>query len=196
MSDDFPNRQSIRLKDYDYSCNGLYFVTVCTKNHDNLLGEVVNGKMSLNEIGLIVKNEIITTAKIRTNIEVDQYIIMPNHIHIIIKIADSHRRGAPLARPTHEQQYTISSNTNDILTLDQSSVSCPVAVPTEIIKPVLKANSIGAIVLQIKSISTKKSKFLNGISDIGKLSGVPPARPYNGNAIIMNILFVMKNRIK
>jgi len=98
MSNDFPNRQTIRLPGYDYSGNGLYFITICTASHENLFGAIANGVMALNEYGEIVQNEIINTAKIRDNIIIDQYIIMPNHIHLIVAITP--RRGVlPYARP-------------------------------------------------------------------------------------------------
>lgn len=50
-----PNRYSIRLKDYDYSSNGTYFITICTQNRELLFGDIVNGKMQLNKIGQIVE---------------------------------------------------------------------------------------------------------------------------------------------
>ncbi len=63
MSNDFPNRQTIRLPEYDYSGNGLYFITICTQNQENLLGTIANGAMVLNEFGKIVENEITNTAR-------------------------------------------------------------------------------------------------------------------------------------
>jgi len=51
----FKNRKSIRLTGYDYSQNGLYFITICTKNRECILGEIINGKMILSEFGQIAK---------------------------------------------------------------------------------------------------------------------------------------------
>jgi len=82
------NRRSIRLKEYDYSHPGEYFVTICTFNHECTLGEIVDGEMRLNKIGKIVKKEWLRTANIRSGIELDVFIIMPNHIHGIIVIKD------------------------------------------------------------------------------------------------------------
>jgi len=80
------NRRSIRLRGYDYSKPGAYYVTICTENHDCLFGEIENGKMRLNESGEIIKNEWKNTRKIRPNVILDKYVIMPDHFHAIIII--------------------------------------------------------------------------------------------------------------
>src|SRR4030067_1003016 len=82
------HRKSIRLKDYDYTQPGEYFITICTNNHECTLGEIINGKMRLNECGKIVKEEWLKTPCIRPGIELDDYVIMPNHMHCIIVIKD------------------------------------------------------------------------------------------------------------
>ncbi len=79
-----PHRRSIRLKEYDYSQPGEYFVTICTHDHKCTLGEIINGEMQLNEIGKIAEEEWLRTAIIRPDIQLDLYVIMPNHIHGII----------------------------------------------------------------------------------------------------------------
>ena len=75
------HRRSIRLKGYDYSSAGAYFVTVCTQNRECLFGEVVDEEMSINKIGTIVQAEWMRTADIRSNVLTDEFTIMPNHIH-------------------------------------------------------------------------------------------------------------------
>jgi REP element-mobilizing transposase RayT len=80
------HRRSIRLKDYDYSQQGTYFVTVCTYNRKCNLGKVINDEVQLNKYGHIVENEWIKTADIRKNVELDTYVIMPNHLHAIIML--------------------------------------------------------------------------------------------------------------
>ncbi len=79
-------RRSIRLKEYDYSHQGMYFVTVCTHDKKCNLGKVMDDEMQLNKYGYLVRNEWIKTTDIRNNIELDSYIIMPNHLHGIIII--------------------------------------------------------------------------------------------------------------
>ncbi len=80
------NRRSIRLKEYDYSQSGWYFITLCTQNKKCLFGQILNDKMVFNEYGKIVEEEWARTKEIRINIDLDYYCIMPNHIHGIIII--------------------------------------------------------------------------------------------------------------
>jgi hypothetical protein len=76
------NRRSIRLPGYDYSNPGLYFVTICTFKHRQLFGQIEDGFMKLNRFGEITQKEWLRTAKIRNNIELDEYIIMPKNSRI------------------------------------------------------------------------------------------------------------------
>ena len=83
------HRRSIRLKNYDYSKKGLYFLTLCCRECLSLLGEIVCGEMNLNDKGIITKscwNEIPTHFP---NIVLHEFTIMPNHIHGIIEITES-----------------------------------------------------------------------------------------------------------
>lgn len=80
------NRHSIRLENYNYSKGGIYFITICTRHRECILSEVVNGKVILSTYGKIVEQEILNTEKIRSNTKIHQYIIMPNHIHMIIEL--------------------------------------------------------------------------------------------------------------
>ena len=83
---DIHRRRSIRLKGYDYSQPGLYFITICTQNRSILLGDIENGKMILNDAGMMVHriwNEIPNDFH---NIQLHEFVIMPNHIHGIIEI--------------------------------------------------------------------------------------------------------------
>lgn len=99
-------RHTIRLHGYDYSQNGLYFVTICTQNRECLFGEIENGKMILNEFGKIVDNKIHELKKYK-NVGVDMYCVMPNHIHMIIQIVGA----GPCACPSHVRPNTISEST-------------------------------------------------------------------------------------
>ena len=89
MSEKFQNKYTIkstRLENYDYAQNGLYFVTICAKERECFFGNVENGKMILNGVGEIVQEELLKTPIIRSNIFLDQWVIMPNHLHAIIEI--------------------------------------------------------------------------------------------------------------
>ena len=80
------HRHSIRLKEYDYSQPCWYYVTICTYNKKCLFVQILNNKMILNEFGKIVEEEWLRTKVIRKNIDLDYYVIMPNHLHGIIII--------------------------------------------------------------------------------------------------------------
>ncbi len=113
LSTDKCNRQSIRLREYDYGSDGTYYITLCTKNKEYLFGTVVNNKMQLNEYGKIVEDEWMKTAKIRHNVYLDKHIVMPNHIHGVI-IIDNGREGRGVLQyaPTnslHSPSETIGS---------------------------------------------------------------------------------------
>ncbi len=80
------NRQSIRLKGYDYSLGGVYFITICSQNRENLFGDFINNKIVLNNAGKMIEKWVIETKNKFKNILIDQYVIMPNHLHCIISI--------------------------------------------------------------------------------------------------------------
>jgi REP element-mobilizing transposase RayT len=80
------HRKAIHLKEYDYSQPGEYFVTICTKDHECIFGSIVNGAMDLSERGRIVKGCWKGIPEHFPNVELDSFIIMPNHVHGIIVI--------------------------------------------------------------------------------------------------------------
>ena len=86
MKENLPRRKNIRLKYYDYSEEGMYFITICTRNRIKLFGEIETKEIKLTKVGKIVEKSIINLEKIYNNITIDEYIVMPNHIHIIIII--------------------------------------------------------------------------------------------------------------
>jgi hypothetical protein len=79
------------LRGYDYAQAGAYFVTICTQGRECLFGEVVDGEMRLNEWGHIVGDEWMKTAEIRDEIELDAWVVMPNHFHGIVVLNDDGR---------------------------------------------------------------------------------------------------------
>ena len=88
------HRHSIRLFGYDYSCEGVYFVTICCHHKVCLFGEIVDGEMMLNDAGRIAEQEWLNTENIRSgDVALHDFVIMPNHMHAIIEIIHSPRRG-------------------------------------------------------------------------------------------------------
>ncbi len=93
---DIHKRKSIRLRGYDYSQNGAYFVTICTHNRECLFGNIANGKMQLNDTGKTIERVWNELPNHYANIKLDQSIIMPNHLHGIVVIG----RGEACLAPT------------------------------------------------------------------------------------------------
>ena len=88
LKNNIHHRRSIRLKGYDYSSSGAYFVTICVHNRQLMFGEISDGKIMLNEYGRIARQEWIRTPEIRGYVELDEFVIMPNHMHGIIILDD------------------------------------------------------------------------------------------------------------
>lgn len=89
-----PNRKLTRLKDYDYSTPGVYFITICTKDKKPIfckisIGNALNkSQVNLSLIGKIVNREILQIESHYDNVKIDKFIIMPNHIHMIVVITE------------------------------------------------------------------------------------------------------------
>ncbi len=81
------NRKSIRLKGYDYSRPGLYFITICCKDRACLFGHVVKEGMILNEAGKMVEAEWLKLPQRFNNIKLHDFVVMPNHFHAILEIS-------------------------------------------------------------------------------------------------------------
>ena len=131
-------RRSIRLRGYDYTQPGAYFVTICVHQRAMLFGRVVDGKMTLNKLGEIVREEWCRTAELRPNVELDAFVIMPNHIHGIIILRDD-RRGTLQRAPTTSQHVPMIERFG---------------------KPT--SNSIPTIIRLFKSATTKRINGLRG----------------------------------
>lgn len=81
-----PVRHSIRLRDFDYSSNNLYFVTICVQDRKSILGKVVGDRSFLSPYGRVADTQWLKLTDRFTMIELGEYVIMPNHIHGIIGI--------------------------------------------------------------------------------------------------------------
>jgi REP element-mobilizing transposase RayT len=84
-----PQRKIIRLKGYDYSKPGYYFITTSTQNKLCLFGQIVNREMILNEAGKMVHNEWLMLTNRFNNIVLHRFVVMPNHFHAILEIVSS-----------------------------------------------------------------------------------------------------------
>jgi len=148
--------ESARLKGWDYSSKGYYSVTICTGNRRHYFGKIVNGKMGLSEMGQIIQDEWQKTGIIRKNVKLDEFVVMPNHIHGILVIesivVETPRRGVStndLPRSTND----LPRSTNDL--------------PPSSNNPVFPRdnnnwgpNTLGSIINQFKSVSTKRIRLI------------------------------------
>jgi REP element-mobilizing transposase RayT len=140
------HRQSIRLKGYDYSSSGAYFITLCTHQRQCLFGEIVAGEMQLNPYGEIVAEEWQRTLEIRANFAIDAWIVMPNHFHGIVII-------------DHSDQIDHSDRS---LTAQRTHGSAP--LPNSLHR---RPQSLSSFVAGFKSITTKR------INTIRNAAGTP-----------------------
>ena len=126
-----PGRRSVRLKDYDYAGAGAYFVTICTQSHALLFGAIVGEEMRLSPAGEIVRDEWARTADVRPDVELDAFVVMPNHLHGIIVI-------------TGHPSPTVGATRRVAPTENRGTARGPVP------------GSVGAMVGQFKSVATRR----------------------------------------
>ena len=88
------HRRSIRLKEYDYSQAGLYFVTIVCQNRKHLFGKIENKEMILNDAGKMVDSEWLKLPDRFKNIKLHEYTVMPNHFHGILEIVSQNKKTA------------------------------------------------------------------------------------------------------
>ena len=141
-------RRSIRLRDYDYSQPGAYFITICTYDRDCLFGEVVDGVMQLNAYGRIVADEWHRTATVRPNVALDAFVVMPNHVHGIIGIVES-----------NDDRGDVSSQIGDV---SQRRRGTPAVCPYQRTFGGAIAGTLSTIMRQYKSIVTKRINHHRG----------------------------------
>jgi len=123
------HRRSIRLRGYDYSQSGLYFITICTKNRECLFGHIANGKMHLNDAGKMVERWYYEMGNKYPDKRCHEMVVMPNHFHCIIEnietnvVGDAHV-GAPLrGRPIMDERgYFITDERGHPITNERG---CP-----------------------------------------------------------------------
>ncbi|MBI5945544.1 MAG: transposase [Chloroflexi bacterium] len=140
------HRRSIRLKEYDYTQAGGYFITIAAFQREHLFGEIKNDEMQLSKFGLVAKQQWEKLPKRFPNIELGAFVIMPNHIHGIIQILDDNRRDTAenLKNPNDESSRRT---------------------PTEQFGKPIKG-SIPTIIRSYKSAVTYRINLMRGINGI------------------------------
>ncbi|MBC5794668.1 transposase [Sphaerospermopsis sp. LEGE 00249] len=173
------HRRSIRLKGYDYSQIGAYFVTICTHHRNCLFGEIVDGEMKLNTNGEVARGCWLSIPRHFQSVELDEFLIMPNHVHGIIIIVNSEAKqdfsqsfsdgkGEALAKQDFSQSFSDGkgealANFNYQQQQNLSSQCFAPTVPG--IKQVkingTKPQSLAAIIQNYKSVSTRRVNRIN-----------------------------------
>jgi REP element-mobilizing transposase RayT len=187
--------ESVRLKDWDYTSAGWYFATICTRNQMPFFGEISAGEMHLSPIGQVVAYEWQRTERIRSYVSLDEWVIMPNHLHGII-VLHPNQTDVETSRLKSIDQNKKSTHQNTFI--DQSLN--PRDVSTK--KPRLQAGSLGAIIGQIKSVCTKRIRskgfrdfgwqaryydhIIRDNEDLDRIREYIPGNPYNWDEDVEN----------
>jgi putative transposase len=143
-------RRSIRLRGYDYSQQGLYFITMCTQNRACIFGNIEKGNMFLHESGEMVLHEWLQIPKRFPNIVLHEHIIMPNHIHVILQIVPV---GAPLVGAL-DNTYVNAHDYGNVDAHDKKGQPQGIA-------PTALMITIGDIIGAFKSITT--NAYIRGV---------------------------------
>ncbi len=106
MKNNLPKRKSTRLKGYDYSTPGAYFITICTKGRKQLLSKISVGtgvldcpQNVLTSYGKIANKHLVNMSDFYENIKIDKFVIMPNHIHLLVQILETENSNGPSGTP-------------------------------------------------------------------------------------------------
>ncbi|PKO05893.1 MAG: hypothetical protein CVU41_09725 [Chloroflexi bacterium HGW-Chloroflexi-3] len=145
------NRRSIRLQGYDYSQFGTYFITICTHQKQRIFGEIVNGEMKLNLMGQYAFHQWNKIPQRFLNVELDEFIIMPNHIHGIIIIGSGRGEGSE-----NKLRFPTINSFSDPSPLHHDHHQPNGTVP----------GSIGAIIQNFKSGTSRKINAMPGMKNI------------------------------
>jgi putative transposase len=125
------------VRGYDYTQGGAYFITICTRDRECFLGKVADGMVQLNATGRLVESIWLQTATVRSEIELDAYVVMPNHFHAIFFI--------------HESPGVPGATRRVAPTKNLSAAAGKTHRPTG-----PKPRSVGAVMAQFKSLVTKR----------------------------------------
>ncbi|MBR5270970.1 MAG: hypothetical protein IKV64_02170 [Clostridia bacterium] len=109
---ELPKRKPTRLKGYDYSSPGTYFITICVKDRKELLSKIIVGtgvldcpKNILTKYGEIANKHIQDMSDFYDNIKIDKFVIMPNHIHLLIQISEIDNQNGPSGTPVPTNSF-------------------------------------------------------------------------------------------
>ncbi len=153
-------RKTLRLKNYNYSDAGSYFITICTKDREYLFGKIIDGVMELNNSGIIAHKMLQGIPNMHNNIVLDQFVVMPNHLHAIIAIVDQISVGNA-SEPKIKNTKEIENSTNDIKIAENLNMRSEINTTNDRTKmeiPKIIQSYKSEVTKRIKNISGNKSK--------------------------------------
>lgn len=153
-------RKTLRLKNYNYSDAGSYFITICTKDREYLFGKIIDGVMELNNSGIIAHKMLQRIPNMHNNIVLDQFVVMPNHLHAIIAIVDQISVGNA-SEPKIKNTKEIENSTNDIKIAENLNMRSEINTTNDRTKmeiPKIIQSYKSEVTKRIKNISGNKSK--------------------------------------
>ena len=151
MTVELPIREATRLSDFDYSTPGAYFVTVCTQNRAKVFGEILDGKMILNENGEIVEKYWLDINRHFANVRTDEFVIMPDHFHGIVFIQDP-----KITQSVGDGSPVPFAATRKISPGDDSTTGAETAPLRPVVDWSAKRPTLGQIIGYFKYKSTKR----------------------------------------
>ena len=163
MYHSFKGRRSIRLKAYDYTQPGSYFVTICIQNRMCLLGNIQNGSMILNRAGMMVNSWWMQIPKKFPRVTTDAWVVMPNHCHGILVIGDRANDTSGHVNDTSDRTNDTGEHIGSPLPGDINTVGAdPCVCPGRVSDPrVCPEPSLGRIVQWFKTMTT--NAYIRGV---------------------------------
>ena len=156
------HRKSIRLKGYDYSMCGAYFVTICVQHFECRFGKIENKKMILNDAGKMINESWLEIVSRFKNITPDEYVVMPNHFHSIIFINDANADDKKIVGATLVVAPVQSANTGNRAgtrpaPTNANVMDANITNANVTVAPI----TLGDIISAFKSITT--NKYIEGV---------------------------------
>jgi putative transposase len=151
------HRRSIRLKGYDYTQPGAYFVTLVTQEREFLFGKIDCGEMQLSSIGLVAQTEWLRLTRRFQHVELDEFVVMPNHVHGIVVIID---RGRGTGISDEEEVTAVHPRAP---TIERFGMPVPGSIPT--------------ILRSYKSLVTQRAQWISRGTGMIPLGLNPPIDP-------------------
>jgi REP element-mobilizing transposase RayT len=155
------SRHSIRIKDYDYSQANIYFVTICTNKQTPIFGTIKNDKVNLNDGGRIVDAHWRNIPTHYSNVSLDEYIVMPDHLHGLIFIGDIDT-GAMNGAPTENNAPAKIASVSNILSCFKAGVTREMGKSTPAVRyPLWQRNYYEHVIRNLAELNKIRQYIIN-----------------------------------